>query len=151
MNIFVCAVPLILNFILNFPILNVARKQRQRILAETTITVSNEQSSKRLIDIVRLLVGLKAAKTLAILVAVLTFCVLTPTVVGLALEHSCSDSCLQMWHLVFHYEFFGINSIVNPFIYGMRHIKQRKGYGNIIFKTLRCNKLRARHNPPINV
>jgi hypothetical protein len=151
MNIFVCGVPFILNFILNFPILNVARKQRQRILAETTTTVSNEQSSKRLIDIVRLLVGLKAAKTLAILVAVLTFCVLTPTVVGLALEHSCSDSCLQMWHLVFHYEFFGINSIVNPFIYGMRHIKQRKGYGNILFKILRCNKLRARNTPPINV
>jgi hypothetical protein len=144
MNIFVGGVPLILIFILNFLILNVAWKQRKQILTEATVTFnfSNEQPSKSLIGIVRLLVGLKAAKTFAILVAVLTFCILTPTVVGIALEYSCSDSCLQMWHLVFHYEFYGINSIVNAFIYGMRHIKYRKGYGNIFLKILPCNKLK---------
>jgi hypothetical protein len=153
MNIFVCYVPLTLIFILNFQILNVARKQRKRILAETTVTVniSSEQSSKRLIDVVRLLVGLKAAKTFSIVVALLTFCVFTPAVIGLTIELSCSELCRQIWFVVFQYEFYGIKSIVNAFIYGMRHIKYRKAYGNILFKIFRCNKLRAPYNPPQTV
>ena len=142
MSIFVGYVPLTLILILNFQILNVARKQRKRILAETTVTVniSGEQSSKKLVGIVRLLVGFKAAKTFAIVVAVLTFCVLTPTVVGKAIENS-GVSWKQMWYIVFQYDFYGINSIVNPFIYGMRHIKYRKAYGNILLNILRCKKL----------
>ena len=138
LKIFVGCAPLAVIFILNFLIFNVAQKQRKRILAETTVTVnvSSELSSKRLIGIVRLLVGFKAAKTFAIVVAVLTFCFLTPTVVGKAIEHSC-ESCRQIWYIVFQYEFYGINSIVNAFIYGMRHIKHRKAYGNILLKLLR--------------
>ena len=141
-GIFVAYVPLILIFILNFRIFNVARKQRKRILAEPTVTtnISGELSSKRQIGIVRLLVGFKAAKTFAIVVAVLTICVLTPTVVGKAIGN-CDQSCRKMWYTVFQYEFYGMNSIVNALIYGMRHIKYRKAYGNILFKLLRCNKL----------
>ena len=136
MNIFVVSVLLIPIFILNFRILNVARKQRKRILAETTVTVnmSNEQSSNRLVDLVRLLVGMKAVKTFCIIFAVLTFCVFTPTIIGLTLKDSCSEFCLQIWYVVFHYEFYGLNSVVNAFIYGMRHIKYRKAYENIFFK-----------------
>jgi hypothetical protein len=142
MNIFIGYVPLILIFALNFRILNVARKQRQRILAETTVNTSNaERSSKRLMGLLRLLVGLKAAKTFSIVVAVLAFCVFLPTAVGLALRYSCSDSCRQIWWVVFQYEFYGINSIVNAFIYGMRHLKYRKAYRNILFKIFRCSKL----------
>ena len=142
MSIFLCCVPLILIFILNLRILNVARKQRKRILAETTVTVniSSELQSKRLIGIVRLLVGFKAAKTFAIVVAVLTFCVLTPTVVGVVIDRYCK-SCYQLWYIVFQFEFYGMNSIVNAFIYGMRHIKYKKAYGNILLKILRCKKL----------
>jgi hypothetical protein len=142
LKIFVGYVPLILTFFLNFQIFNVARKQRKRILAEATVTVniSSEMSSKRLIGIVRLLVGFKAAKTFAIVVAVLTFCVLTPTVVGKVI-HRCAEPCRQMWFIVFQYDFYGMNSIVNAFIYGMRHIKYRKAYANILLKLLRCNKL----------
>jgi hypothetical protein len=142
MSIFVGYFPLTLILILNFQILNVARKQRKRILAESTVTVntSGEQSSKRLVGVVRFLVCLKAAKTFAIVVAVLTFCVLTPTMVGLVIERSC-ESCYQMWYIVFQFEFYGVNSIVNAFIYGMRHIKYIKAYGNILLKILRCNKL----------
>jgi hypothetical protein len=85
--------------------------------------------------------ALKAVKTFSIVVAVLVFCVLIPNVVGPVLYYYCSDSCKQMWYIVFHYEFYGINSIVNAFIYGMRHIKYRKGYQHILFKILRCKKL----------
>ena len=153
MNIFIVCVPLILIFILNFQILNVARKQRQRILAEEKLTVNtfNEQSPKKLIGMLRFLVGLKTAKTFFILVVVLALCVFTPTVVGLAIEFYCSKLCRQIWYLIFHFEFYGINSIVNAFIYGMRNIKYRKAYRHILFKIFRCNKQRAPNIPPQNV
>ena len=125
--------PLTLIIILNVWILIVAEKQRKRILAETATNTS---------DVNRFFHALKAAKTFSIVVAVLTFCVLTPTVVGLVLkENSCSASCRQLWFVVFHFEFYGINSIVNAFIYGMRHIKYRKASGHILLRILRCNKL----------
>jgi hypothetical protein len=84
--------------------------------------------------------GLKAVKTFSIVVAVLTCCILIPTIVGLALYESSCNSCLSFWYVVLNYEFYGINSIVNVFIYGMRHIKYRKASGQIIFKILCCNK-----------
>ena len=142
-NVFIVCLPLILIFILNFRILNIARKQRRRILAETAVTVdtTNEQSSKKLIGMLRFRVGLKAAKTFLIVVVMLAFCVFIPTAVGVTIERFCSESCRQVWYVVFNYEFYGINSIVNAFIYGIRHIKYRKAYGNILFKIFRSNKL----------
>ena len=143
MNVFIICLPLILIFTLNFRILNIARKQRRQIFAETAVTVNttNEQSSKKLIGLHRFRVGLKAAKTFLIVVVMLAFCVFIPTAIGVTIEHFCSESCRQIWYVVFNYEFYGINSIVNAFIYGMRHIKYRKAYGNILFKILRCNQL----------
>ena len=124
--------PLTVITILNVWILIVAEKQRKRILAETTTNTR---------DVYQFLHALKAAKTFSIVFAVLIFCILTPTVVGLVLkEKSCSASCLQLWFVVFHFEFYGINSIVNAFIYGMRHIKYRKASGHILLRILRCNK-----------
>ncbi len=130
--------------ILNVRILIVAEKQRKRILPETMAAVNtcNGQGASKMAAINRFFHALKAVKTFSIVVAVLTFCVLTPTVVGLLLyKSSCGLSCSQLWIVVFHFEFYGINSIVNAFIYGMRHIKYRKAYGRILFKILRCKKL----------
>ena len=127
--------PLILIIFLNVWILTIAKKQqKRRILAETS---TNRK------DIIGFFHALKAVKTFSIVVAALTFCVLTPTVVGLVLYNvsSCSFSCKRLWFAVFHYEFYGINSIVNALIYGMRHIKYRKASGHILFRILRCNKL----------
>ena len=77
--------PLILVFFVNFHLLSVARKQRERILAERTIANaenSTEQSTNRMSFALRFFVALKLAKTFAIVVAVLTICILIPTVVG---------------------------------------------------------------------
>ena len=141
MNIFVAYVPLMLILLLNIQILNIARKQRKRIFAEaivTTVDNLNGNSSKRLADALRFHIGLKAAKTFGIIVLVLVCCVLIPSVIGLRIELSCSDSCRQMWFVVFQYEFFGINSIVNAFIYGIRHNKYRKACKKILVKILCC-------------
>ena len=85
--------PLILVFFVNFHLLSVARKQRERILAERTIANaenSTEQSTNRMSFAFRFFVALKLAKTFAIVVAVLTICILLPTVVGRALYEFCT-------------------------------------------------------------
>ena len=135
--------PLALIFLLNFHIFSVARKQRRRILAETTIARidnSTEESGNRINFLVRFFVALKATKTFAIVVVVLTISILTPTVVGRILNAFCSAQCQQIWFVVFNYEFYGINSVVNAFIYGMRHVKYRKAFLHILFKLFSCRK-----------
>ena len=142
-DILVGYLPLTLILIFNSWVLIVAEKQRKCILAETAVavTTSNGQPANTLSAIHRFFQARKAAKTFSIVVAVLTFCVLAPTVVGPVIESSCSPSCQQIWFVVFHYEFYGINSIVNAFIYGMKHIKYRKAYRHILFKIICSNKL----------
>ena len=133
--------PLILIFVVNFQILKVAQQQRRRILAEGNIVGQvGEQSPKpRDTSAIRVFQASKAAKTFFIVVVVLAFCFLIPAVVGTVLFHSPYDtSYMHIWYAVVHFELGGINSIVNPFIYGARHIKYRKAYRNILFKFLRC-------------
>ena len=134
-------IPITFIFILNFRILFVAQKQRKRILTETL--PDHSRSLSRFVAIRRFLQALKVVKTIFTVVIVLTFCCFVPTVVGGVLfkEHICSGSCHEIWYLIFQYELYGINSIVNAFIYGIRHIKQRKAYGRILSKILRCKKL----------
>ncbi|CAB3981596.1 Alpha-1A adrenergic receptor [Paramuricea clavata] len=135
--------PLTLILILNIRILIVAEKQRKRIFAETAVPITasdGQPKNKMSATIHKFFHAVKALKTFSIVVAVLAFCVLTPTVVGLVLRYSCSLSCEQMWYVVFNYELYGINSIVNAFIYGMRHIKYRRAYRHILFKIRRCNQ-----------
>ena len=140
--VFIGYFPLTLIIILNLWILIVAEKQRKRILAETLVAVANcnGQSANKMTRISRFFRALKAVKTFSVVLAVLIFCVLTPTVVGTVVDYYYDDnsSLLWTWYVVFHYEFYGINSIVNAFIYGMRHIKYRKAYGRILFKILHC-------------
>ena len=134
---------LILMLLLNLHIFLVARKQRKRILAETTIARaynSTEDSSNRMSFVRRFFVALKLAKTFAIVAAVLTVCILVPTVVGRMLHGFCSDRCAQIWFVVLNYEFYALNSVVNVFIYGMRHVKYRKGYLHTLLKLFSCHK-----------
>ena len=135
--------PVILIIFLNFHLLSVARRQRKRIFPQTTIASadnSNGKSANWMSFVLRLFVTLKAAKTFAIVFAVLTVCILIPTVVGHILDHFCSVRCQHIWHVVFHYELYGINSVVNAFIYGMRHVKYRKAYLHILLKLFSCQK-----------
>ena len=141
---FLSYIPLILIFYLNFQIFGVARKQRKRILAEIkTVTVKDDsegESTKNMSVAVQFFVALKAAKTFAIVFAVLTFCILTPTVVAHVLIGYGSVKSKMVWFTFFQYDIYGMNSIVNAYIYGMRHVKWRKGYAHILFKLLSCRK-----------
>ena len=139
MDVFVAYLPLNLIFLLNFHILFVARKQRKRIFAETAMTSvdnSTEETGHRMSFALRFFVALKAAKTFIIVFVVLTFCILTPTVVGRILYEFYAERRRHFWYVVFHYEFYGINSVVNAFIYGMRCVKHRKVYLQILVQLL---------------
>ena len=139
MDFFISYIPLILIFAFNFQILTVVRKHRRRIFAETkmaTMNDSNEESATRTSSVVAFLVALKAAKTFAIVVVVLTVCILIPAVVGQILKRYGSHSWLRFWYVFLNYEFYGINSIVNVFIYGMRHVKYRKSFIRILSKLI---------------
>ena len=142
---FAVYLPLILIFLLNFHLLSIGRKQRtKRILAETTIASadnSTRESTNRMSFVLGFLVALKSSKTFAIVVTVLTICILTPTVVARIInEFICTDECGEIYYAVFHYDPYGINSVVNAFIYGMRHVKYRKAYLHILFKLFPCHK-----------
>ena len=134
---------LILILLLNLHIFLVARRQRKRILAETRFARadnSTEESSNRMSFVHRFFVALKLAKTFAIVAAVLTVCILVPTVVGRILQECYSDRFSQIWFVVLNYEFYALNSVVNVFIYGMRHVKYRKGCLHILLKLFSCHK-----------
>ena len=141
---FVGFMPLILVIFLNFLIFSVARKQRKRILSETTIFAVNnpsQQPSKRMSFVLQFFVAFKAARTFAIVIAVFAFCIIIPTVVHQVLRKFWKNSIgFQLWYVIFNFEFYGINSIVNAFIYGMRHVKYRKAYLRILFELLSCRR-----------
>ena len=144
-SIFTIFVPTFLIIILNFLILLVARRQRKRILAGT-IQAANSKTTVdhrryRMRIVLRFFVGLGQAKTFSIVVAVLLLCVVVPTLLGTILYFFSSNSVWSTWDLIFYYEFYGINSVVNAFIYGMRHVKYRKAFAKILFKFFSCVKL----------
>ena len=136
-RVFMFYIPIASTLLLNVWILSVARKQQRQILTKTQILGANgnrSESAKRISYVYGFFHAVKAAKTFFIVVVFLSFCVFVPLVIGLVLGISCSISCRQIWYVIFEYEFYGINSIVNAFIYGMRHFSYRKVCGYIFFK-----------------
>ena len=140
-------IPVSVIIVLNWWILLVSRKQRKKILAQTLPALDNndnkdhrnEKSGVKLV--VRFFFGLKVAKTFSIVLAILTLCILLPTLLGTILEYSCSNSCLRAFNLIYRYDFYGINSVVNAFIYGMRHVKYRKALRKLLIKVTTRFKL----------
>ena len=51
------------------------------------------------------------------------------------------SKCRQIWLVVLHYQFHGINSVVNAFIYGIRHMKYGKAYLHILSNHFLVMKL----------
>ena len=139
-------IPLFVIIILNLLIVLVSRKQRLKISPEATSPASNntnvdhQQRKNRMRFALRFFIGLKAAKTFSIVLAVLLLGVLTPTLISTMLQHFGNKAIIRGWLAVFHYEFYGINSVVNAFIYGLRHMKYRKGFGKIWQKVTSCFK-----------
>ena len=129
-------IPLILVTVLNFKISIIAQEQRRRIENEMArFYMRNEESPlnkfKSFHQIVR---AFKAVKTFLIIILVLTFCCLIPSLIGLVLYYIVQSKSAHIWYVVIVYDLAGINSIVNAFIYGMRHAKYRKAYKQLLSK-----------------
>ena len=147
LNTFCIYIPVTVMIILNVRILSVSRKQRKKILMgrilehNSNTNEDNLNRKTRIRIVLRSFEGLKEAKTFSIVAAVLIFCIFAPTLVGTMLHHFCSNVVWNYWYLIFHCEFYGMNSVVNAFIYGMRHVKYRKAFGKFLFKATSCFKL----------
>ena len=135
-------IPVSVIIVVNWRILLVSRKQPKTILAQTFPAPDNNTDNKdqlgRKIHMkiaVRFFVALKATKTFSIVVAVLTFCILVPSLVGTILDHFCSKMCERYFLVIFRYELYGINSVVNVYINGMRYVKYRKAFGKLLLKV----------------
>ena len=132
----------LLIIIMNLLIFMVSRKQRRKILS-TMLTPNGNTTADhgryRMRTVLRFFVGLRQAKTFFIVVVMLIFCIIVPTVLN-SILYRFNSSVRNYWYLNFSYEFYGINSVVNAFIYGMRHVKYRKAFAKILFKFFSCVK-----------
>ncbi|XP_028393655.1 5-hydroxytryptamine receptor 7-like [Dendronephthya gigantea] len=148
--------PLTLIIFFNIKILKIARRQRRRIAAcsitrqtpaHTSTNTAQESVGGRFVNEQhdqntswqRITKELKPLKTFVIIIGVLLGCFI-PYSIAVCLEKlGCNCIPLKV-HIIFS-EFIAVNSIINPFIYGIRHKKYRNAYGRIlrmICKILNC-------------
>ena len=127
-------IPLTLIIFFNYKIFNIARKQRRKITrrynqglqAESFRTQTNVHNpSWQLIK-----KELKPVKTFAIVTGVL-LCSFVPYSLCVFLDTFVCKCISVTLHITFS-ELIASNSIINPFIYGIRHNKYRKAYGQLL-------------------
>lgn len=118
--------PLILIVFLNMKIFNVARTQIGRI-----DRVRSPQENSRNVK------KMKALKTFACIIGVL-LCCYVPFSVMIFVENFVCNTCVPAIVHSLILELVGINSIVNPYIYALRHRQHRKGYARILAVFFTC-------------
>ena len=138
-EIVILYIPIILIFSLNFKILQIARTQKKRILRETFNVGQTQGNPFHRVYSCRLTTTLKSVKTFIIVVTILAFCCFIPAVIGISLYFWVCKSCTKTttWYVVFNFELYGINSIANAFVYGIRHAKYRKTFRYLFTKLCR--------------
>jgi hypothetical protein len=121
-------IPIIIIFSLNLKILRIARNQKRRILQETVnVGQPNESRPNRRISSFRQTIALKSVKIFIIIVSILALCCFIPAVIGISLYFVCKTcDATTTWYVVFNFELYGINSIANAFVYGIRDANYRK-------------------------
>jgi hypothetical protein len=96
-------------------------QQSEQVQSEQVQSEQNMTWSRRLAK------GMKAMKTFAIIVGVLTCC-FVPYIVMNVVCTSDHDSCFSHIAHVIVLQLVGINSIANAFIYALRHKKYIRAY-----------------------
>ena len=136
-EIIILYIPITFVFILNLNILRIAQRQRRRILVQTRV-IGHTRPLSRMLTF-RQTNALKSVKTFLIVISILAFCCLIPAVTGISLYFFVCKNChtTTTWYVVFNFELYGINSIANPFVYGVRHPRYRQSL-KYFFKNLCC-------------
>ena len=139
-------IPLTLIIFFNYKIFKIARRQRRRIAARSMTqynlgmqagNLTNEQTMQTRSSTndqnelwQRITKELKQLKTFLIVIGVLLVCFI-PYSLAVSL-HNLVCNCIPVTlHIIFS-ELIAVNSIINPFIYGIRHKKYRNGYGRLV-------------------
>ncbi len=143
-------IPLSLIIFFNYKIFKIARRQRRRAAARSMTSfdtfdnlgmqadsLANEQAAQARTPTNdqnalwnRITKELKQLKTFLIVIGVLLVCFI-PYSLAVSL-HNLVCNCIPVTlHIIFS-ELIAVNSIINPFIYGIRHKKYRNGYGRLV-------------------
>ena len=131
-------VPIGVIAILNYKLFKIVKEQRQRLIVlqqlphEESEQVRSEQNQTWLR---RLATELKAVKTFAIIVGILIFCFVPHTVVNLMkIVTKLNPVQKEILHVIYPIskELVAMNSIVNAYIYALRHRKYRKAYKQLL-------------------
>ena len=132
--------PFSIIFILNYKIFKIAREQRLKIavnsLPSDIMQSSNSSSLNLAFSRFRITRELKTIKTFSIIIGVL-FCCISPCMILLFVEVIwCNGSCAVPVEVRLLFgDLLGVNSIVNPFVYGIRQREYRNAFRRFLSKV----------------
>ena len=125
-------IPVFIILILNYKIFKIAQEQRLKIAvnsASTDIMQSGNPSSiSSVFSRSRITRELKNIKTFGIIIGVLLCCILPCSTLRCFQLLWCNDSCVPVEVELSFAELVVVNSIVNPFIYGIRQREYRNAF-----------------------
>ena len=123
-------IPFFIIFILNYKILKIAQEQRFKIavysMPSDTTQFRNTSPINSVFSRWRITREFKNVKTFGIIIGVLLCCILSYTIFRFVELLWCTESCVPFDVGFLFAVLAGVNSIVNPFIYGIR----QRGYRN---------------------
>ena len=132
-------VPIGITAILNYKMFKIVKEQRERIALEVVLQQSPHEQSEQVQSernqtrLRRLAIELKVVKTFAIIVGFLIFCFVPYITIGVA--KLVDDFDKTDWRYIMHKiskQLVAINSIVNAYIYALRHKRYRKAYKQLL-------------------
>ena len=125
-------IPFSIIFILNYKIFKIAQEQRLKIainsVSSDIMQSRNSSSINSVFSRWRITRELKNIKTFGIIIAVLFCCILPYSTLRFVDLLWCNYSCVPFEVELSFAELVGVNSIVNPFIYGIRQREYRNAF-----------------------
>ena len=125
-------IPILIIFILNYKIFKIAGVQRLKIAVNSASSNTTQSRNPSSINSVfsrwRITRELKNIKTFGIIIGVLLCCILPFTTLRFVELLWCNESCVPFEVGLWFAELVGVNSIVNPFIYGIRQREYRNAF-----------------------
>ena len=125
-------IPFFIIVVLNYKIFKIAREQRLSIAVSSvggdTVQIPNQPSFNSVFSSWRITRELKNIKTFAIIIGVLFCCILPYSIIVVVEDYWCHGSCIPVEVRYLFGDLVGVNSIVNPFIYGIRQKEYRNAF-----------------------
>ena len=131
-------VPICIIIFLNYKIFKIVKEQKRRIAMIRPPHAHSEQIQTEHIKqtwLPRLAIELKAVGTFAIIVGVLICCFVPHIVINIMVHISGSHSSIPIILRIIVKELIGINSVVNAYIYALRHKKYTRAYKQIFLSV----------------